>query len=92
MCKAAAELTGELNQPSAPPPAPPPVPVVVISDEEAALMAKARALLADYDPENVRPARPNTFEPHRSAMIKRQRQRDAARDARKIGRGGGRGG
>ena len=94
MCEAAAKIAEDLDRqrpdyvakplPVYQPPAPPPV---IISDEEAALMAKAKALLADYDPQRA-PMRPNTFEPYRSNLKLREARRDSARAARAVGRPG----
>mmetsp|Transcript_7814 Transcript_7814/g.27752 ORF Transcript_7814/g.27752 Transcript_7814/m.27752 type:complete len:134 (-) Transcript_7814:650-1051(-) len=57
-------------------PASPPPPAFVISDEEAALVARATALLADYNPEaHKAPRKPgvaSNFDPSRSSLLARQ--------------------
>ena len=92
MCAAATKITDDLARAmpgsAAPPhvaPAPPPPCVPHISDEEAALMAKAKALLADYKPENLPPpTKPSNFEPFRSSLLaKQQRAASAKKDARR---------
>ena len=52
--------------------------------EEAELVARAKALLADYEPQAPKP-RPSNFE-YGQLVTARRRRADAARGARAIGR------
>ena len=88
MCEAATKITDDLEAslpraasapPKSAPPAPPPP--LVVSDEEAQLMAKAKALLADYDPANAQPSKPSNYDPYRSSILAKQRANTAKKNA-----------
>ena len=88
MCEAATKITDDLEAslpravsapPKSAPPAPPPP--LVVSDEEARLMAKAKALLADYDPANAQPSKPSNYDPYRSSILAKQRANTAKKNA-----------
>ena len=82
----AAQITADLGGAPAVEPvvveAPPPQ--YNIPNEEAELVARAKALLADYDPQPAR-ARPSNFE-YGQLVNARRRRADAIRGARAIGR------
>ena len=82
----AAQITADLGGAPAVEPvvveAPPPQ--YNIPNEEAELVARAKALLADYDPQPAR-ARPSNFE-YGQLVNARRRRADAMRGARAIGR------
>ena len=64
--------------------APPARPVYAVPPEEAELVARAKALLADYEPQAPKP-RPSNFE-YGQLVTARRRRADASRGARAIGR------
>ena len=81
----AAQITADLGGAPVPPvvvEAPPPQ--YNIPTEEAELVARAKALLADYDPQPSKP-RPSNFE-YGQLVNARRRRADAMRGARAIGR------
>jgi hypothetical protein len=93
MCAAATKITADLESAmpgyaSRPPaaPAPPPLPIpIVVDDAEAALMAKARALLADYEPDRAasrKQTKPSDWDPSRSSLLAKQRASTAKKEHR----------
>ena len=81
----AAQITADLGgAPAAPVVVEAPPPQYNIPTEEAELVARAKALLADYDPQPSK-ARPSNFE-YGQLVNARRRRADAIRGARAIGR------
>jgi len=81
----AAQITADLGgAPAAPVVVEAPPPSYEVPTEEAELVARAKALLADYDPQPSK-ARPSNFE-YGQLVNARRRRADAMRGARAIGR------
>ena len=81
----AAQITADLGgAPAAPVVVEAPPPSYEIPNEEAELVARAKALLADYDPQPAR-QKPSNFE-YGQLVNARRRRADAMRGARAIGR------